>query len=56
VIGDELYKTLVTGHLLRCISKAEVNELLIEIHSGVWGGHIASDALAAKVFRHGLFR
>jgi hypothetical protein len=28
IIGDELYKTLVTGPLLRCLSTVEGKELL----------------------------
>jgi hypothetical protein len=57
VIGDELYKTSVTGPLLRCIGKAEDKKLLAKIHLGVCRGHICSRTLAtlshakhAKVF------
>jgi hypothetical protein len=35
VIGNELYKTLVTGPLLRCLSNIKGKELLEEIHSRV---------------------
>jgi hypothetical protein len=38
VIGNELYKTSVTGPLLRCLSKAEGRELLAEAHSAVCRG------------------
>jgi hypothetical protein len=49
VIGDELYKTSVTGLLLRCLSRDEGKELLAQTHSSVCGGHIGSRALTAKV-------
>jgi hypothetical protein len=35
VIGDELYKTLVTWPLLHCLRKDEGSELLAQIHSGM---------------------
>jgi hypothetical protein len=55
VIRDELYKTLVTGPLLRCLSRDEGKELLAQTHLGVCGGHIGSRALVAKVFRQGFY-
>jgi hypothetical protein len=51
IIGDELYKTSVTGTLLRCLSRDEGKELLTQTHSDVCGGHIGARALATKVFR-----
>jgi hypothetical protein len=53
VIKDELYKTLVTGLILRCLSKAEGKELLAEIYSRVCEDHIGSRALTAKIFIQG---
>jgi hypothetical protein len=35
IIGDELYKTSVTGPLLRCLSRDEGKEMLTQTHSGV---------------------
>jgi hypothetical protein len=55
VIGDELYKTSVTGPLLRCLSKDEDNELLEQTHSGICGGHIGSRALTAKVLKQDFY-
>jgi hypothetical protein len=55
VINNELYKTLVTGPLLHCLSKAEGRELLIEIYLGVCRGHIGSRAFEAKVFMQGFY-
>jgi hypothetical protein len=55
IIGDELYKTSVTGPLLRCLSKDEGKELLTQTHSCVCRGHIGARALAAKVFRQDFY-
>jgi hypothetical protein len=55
IIGDELYKTLVTGPLLHCLSKDEDSELIAQTHSGIHEGHIGSRALAAKVLRQGFY-
>jgi hypothetical protein len=55
VIEEELYKTTITGPLLRCLSKEEGNDLLNQVHTGVCGGHIGATALAAKVFRQGFY-
>jgi hypothetical protein len=55
VIRDELYKTLVTGPLLCCLSRDEGKELLAQTHSGIGGSYIGSRALIAKVFRQGFY-
>jgi hypothetical protein len=55
IIGDDLYKTSVTGPLLCCLSKDEGKELLAQTHSDMCGGHIGARALAAKVFRQGFY-
>jgi hypothetical protein len=55
VIKDELYKTSVTGPLLRCLSRDEGKELLAETHSGVCRGHIGSIALTAKGLMQGFY-
>jgi hypothetical protein len=35
IIGEELYKTSVTGPLLPCLNIVEGKELLTQIHAGV---------------------
>jgi hypothetical protein len=55
VIEDELYKTSATGPLLRCLSKDEGSELLVQTHLGIYRGHMGSRALAAKVLRQGFY-
>jgi hypothetical protein len=55
IIEDELYKTSVTGPLLRCLSRDEGKDLLTQTHLSVCRGHIGARALAAKVFRQGFY-
>jgi hypothetical protein len=55
VIREELYKTSITGPLLRCLSKNEGKDLLNQIHAGACGGHIGTRALIAKVFSQGFY-
>jgi hypothetical protein len=55
IIGDEMYKTSITGPLLHCLSKDKGKELLIQTHLGVCGGHIGASALTAKGFRQGFY-
>jgi hypothetical protein len=55
IIWEELYKRLVIGPLLRCLSKDEGKDLLNQTHAGVCGGHIGARALVAKVFRQGFY-
>jgi hypothetical protein len=49
IIYNNLYKTSVSGPLLRCISKAEGQELLSEIHARIYGCHMGARALATKL-------
>jgi hypothetical protein len=51
IIDNDLYKTSISGSLLCCVSKVEGQELLSEIHAGIYGGHVGAIALAAKVLR-----
>jgi ribonuclease HI len=55
VIGEEFYKTSITGPLLFCLSKDEGKDLLTQIHVGACGGHIGARALAAKVLKQGFY-
>jgi hypothetical protein len=55
IVDKELYKTSVSGPLLRCIAKVEGQEILQEVHIGICGGHIGARALAAKVMRQGFY-
>jgi hypothetical protein len=53
--GKELYHRIPSGILQRCISIAEGQELLQEIHSGACGHHAAPQALVGNAFRQGFY-
>jgi hypothetical protein len=51
IVDNHLYKTSILGPLLWCVSKAEGQEILLEIHAGICRGLIGARSLAAKVLR-----
>jgi hypothetical protein len=55
IVGNDLYKVLVSGPLLRCVSKEEGQQILMEVHVGVCEGHIGARALAAKFLQQGFY-
>jgi ribonuclease HI len=57
LLGDEkeLYHRSPSGIFQRCISIAEGQELLQEIHSGACGHHAAPRALVGNAFRQGFY-
>jgi hypothetical protein len=55
VIEGELYKPGVFSPLLKCLSRAEGQKLMNEIHAGICGAHIGSRPLLGKVFRQGFY-
>jgi hypothetical protein len=55
IIEGELFKQGVCSPLLKCLSRAEGQELMKEIHSGISGDHIGSRTLLGKVFRQGFY-
>jgi ribonuclease HI/transposase InsO family protein len=57
LLGDEkeLYHRSPSGILQRCISVAQGQELLQEIHSGTCGHHAAPRALIGNAFRQGFY-
>jgi hypothetical protein len=57
LLGDEkeLYHRSPSGILQRCISVAEGQELLQEIHSGACGHHAAPRVLVGNTFRQGFY-
>jgi hypothetical protein len=55
IVDNKLYKTSVSGPLLWCLSKAEGQDILSEIHAGICGGHIGARALATKVLQQGFY-
>jgi hypothetical protein len=55
IVNNDLYKIFVLGPLIRCVSKAEGQQILSEVHAGVCEGHIGARALAAKTLRQGFY-
>src|SRR6187455_1611080 len=57
LLGDEkeLYHRSPSGILQRCISVAQGQELLQEIHSGACGHHAAPQNLVGNAFRQGFY-
>jgi hypothetical protein len=55
IIEGELYKQGVCSPLLKCLSRAEGQELIKEIHAGLCKAHIGSRPLHGKVFRQGFY-
>jgi ribonuclease HI len=57
LLGDEkeLYHRSLSGILQRCISIAQGQELLQEIHSGACGHHATPRALVGNAFRQGFY-
>jgi hypothetical protein len=55
IIEGELYKHGVCSPLIKCLSRAEGQELMKEIHAGLCGAHIGSRPLLGKVFRQGFY-
>jgi hypothetical protein len=53
--GKELYHRSPSGILQRCISIAEGQDLLQEIHSGACAHHAAPRALVGNAFRQGFY-
>ena len=55
IVGNNLYKVGVCAPWLRCISQEEGQNLLEDIHGGLCGSHVGTQALVGKVFRQGFF-
>jgi hypothetical protein len=55
IVDNDLYKTPIFGPLLHYVSKAEGQEQLSKIHTGICGGHIGTRALDAKVIQQGFY-
>jgi hypothetical protein len=55
IIEGELFKQGVCSPLLKCLSRAEGQKLMKEIHTGICGAHIGSRPLLGKIFRQGFY-
>ena len=56
LVDDNLMrKSAKEGILQKCITQEEGVKLLLEIHSGSYGNHMASRTLVGKAFRSGFY-
>jgi transposase InsO family protein len=55
LVEGDLYRCGANGVLMRCITREEDCELLVEVHGGECGNHASSRMLVGKVFRHGFY-
>jgi hypothetical protein len=56
LIEGDLYQHDANGVLMRCITREEGCELLVEVHGGECGNHASSCTLVSKAFRYGFYR
>ena len=55
LVDGILYKKGRVQLLLKCITHGKGKELLLEIHSRIYGSHIGPRALSAKAIRQGFY-
>jgi hypothetical protein len=55
VVEGDLYRRGTNSILMRCITREEGRDLLVEIHRGECGSHSSSRTLVGKAFRHGFY-
>lgn len=55
LIDGDLYRRAYFSPLLRCLVPSKAEYILLEVHEGICGDHIAAKALTYKVFRQGYY-
>jgi transposase InsO family protein len=55
LVEGDLYRRGASSVLMRCITREDGYELLVEIHECECGNHASSRTLVSKAFRHGLY-
>ncbi|XP_020207600.1 uncharacterized protein LOC109792591 [Cajanus cajan] len=55
LVGETLYKKNYDSVLLRCIDQVEAQNMIKEVHEGVFGTHIPGPAMAKKILRAGYY-
>ena len=55
IIGNELFKKIAEGVLLRCLNKNEAFVAIFTVHSGACGSHQAVHRMKWLMFRQGLY-
>ncbi|XP_065007570.1 uncharacterized protein LOC135638385 [Musa acuminata AAA Group] len=54
-VNARLYKRSFSQPLLQCLEPDEAQAVLIEVHEGICGEHIAGRTLAYKILRQGYY-
>jgi hypothetical protein len=55
LVEEDLYRRGANGILMRCITREEGCELLVEVHGGECENHASSRTLVGKAFQHGFY-
>ena len=55
VCGDALYRRSPNGLSFLCLDRAFVDQVMREVHAGVYGPHMGGHMLARKIMRTGYF-
>jgi hypothetical protein len=50
LVERDLYRRGANGILMRCITREDGCELLVEVHGGECGNHVSSRTLVSKAF------
>jgi hypothetical protein len=56
LVGEKLYRRgAISGVLMKCITREEGKDILVEIHKGICGNHASSRTLVSKAFRRAFY-
>ena len=55
MLGDKLYKWSPSGVLMKCIPTNLGKQVLLKVHAGICGHHVAPRSLVEKAFRQGFY-
>ena len=55
ICGETLYRRSADGMLLLCLDRVSVDQVMREVHAGVFGPHMREHMLARNIMRMGYF-
>ena len=55
VIGNKLYKRSPSGVLMKYVPTDQGKQLVLEVHAGICGHHVALRSLVGKAFHQGFY-
>lgn len=55
VIGNDLYRKGYSSPLQKCVGEEEAEDIIIEVHDGICGSHVKTEALTRVLLRQGYF-